>query len=39
MKRKVSTTAIMYVVLVFFLLIWLFPIATAISKSLNFNGF
>ncbi|MDK6861468.1 carbohydrate ABC transporter permease [Gardnerella vaginalis] len=39
MKRKVSTTAIMYVVLVFFLLIWLFPIVTAISKSLNFNGF
>lgn len=38
MKRKASTTAIMYAVLVFFLLIWLFPIVTAISKSLQFDG-
>lgn len=39
MKRRISTTTIMYVVLVFFLLIWLFPIVTAIMKSLQFNGF
>lgn len=39
MKRKASMTIIMYVVLVFFLLIWIFPIVTAIMKSLQYNGF
>lgn len=39
MKRKLSATIIMYAVLVFFLLIWIFPILTAILKSLQYNGF
>lgn len=39
MKRKASTTAIMYAVLLVFLVIWIFPIATAIIKSLSYNGF
>ncbi|WEV65018.1 carbohydrate ABC transporter permease [Bifidobacterium sp. ESL0764] len=38
MKLKKSTAAIMYIALIFFLLIWIFPIWTAISKSLQFNG-
>ncbi|NEG55105.1 carbohydrate ABC transporter permease [Bifidobacterium platyrrhinorum] len=38
MKRKISTTTIMYVVLFFFLAIWLFPIVTAITKSLQVGG-
>lgn len=39
MKRKMGMTVIMYAVLVFFLLIWIFPIWTAVSKSFNINGF
>ena len=33
MKRKTSATVIMYTVLVFFFVIWIFPIYTAITKS------
>lgn len=32
MKRKTSATVIMYAVLVFFFVIWIFPIYTAITK-------
>ena len=39
MKRKLSTTIIMYIVLFAFLIVWLIPIAIAIMKSLNINGF
>lgn len=35
MKRKTSATVIMYTVLVFFFVIWIFPIYTAITKSLQ----
>lgn len=35
MKRKTSATVIMYAVLVFFFVIWIFPIYTAITKSLQ----
>ena len=38
MKRKVSVTVLLYVVLTFFLLVWLFPIYTAITKSLQAGG-
>ena len=38
MKRKTSATVIMYTVLVFFFVIWIFPIYTAITKSLQAGG-
>ena len=38
MKRKTSATVIMYAVLVFFFVIWIFPIYTAITKSLQAGG-
>ena len=38
MKRKLGTTVIMYAVLIFFFLIWMFPIYTALTKSLSYNG-
>lgn len=39
MKRRAWVTAVMYLVLILFLLIWVFPIATAIIKSLQAGGF
>ncbi|OZG63050.1 sugar ABC transporter permease [Bifidobacterium lemurum] len=38
MRRKTSTTVIMYAVLAFFFIIWIFPIYTAITKSLQVGG-
>lgn len=38
MKRKTSATVIMYAALVFFFVIWIFPIYTAITKSLQAGG-
>ncbi len=39
MRRKRATTVVMYCVLILFLLIWIFPIWTAVSKSLSYDGF
>lgn len=39
MKRKASTAAIMYAVLLLFLVIWIFPVVTAVIKSLSYDGF
>lgn len=38
MKRTPVVTALMYVVLLFFLLLWLSPIVAAVIKSLQING-
>lgn len=37
-KSKLSVKIIIYIVLTFFLVIWLYPIAIAVGKSLNING-